>query len=128
MQNYLEYKGYIGTITLSPEDRCFFGTIFGINDLVTFEAETFDGIESAFHEAVDDYLETCDMLGRSPEKAFKGQFNVRITPELHKQLAYSAVKDGCSLNQYIEKTLEAHLEHKGAGVVPDKVLLDWIVL
>lgn len=110
MMNYLEYKGYIGTVTLSPQDRSFFGSIFGINDLVTFEAADFDSLEEEFHKAVDDYLETCENLGRQPEKAFKGQFNVRIDPALHKELAYRAVRDNCSLNQYVENALRKAVE------------------
>ena len=108
--NYLEYKGYIGTVILSPQDRSFFGSIFGINDLVTFEAADFDSLEEEFHKAVDDYLETCENLGRQPEKAFKGQFNVRIDPALHKELAYRAVRDNCSLNQYVENALRKAVE------------------
>lgn len=63
-----------------------------------------------FHKAVDEYLETCESLGRQPEKAFKGQFNVRIDPALHKDLAYHAVRDNCSLNQYVENALRKAVE------------------
>ncbi|RHJ89459.1 type II toxin-antitoxin system HicB family antitoxin [Emergencia timonensis] len=63
-----------------------------------------------FHKAVDEYLETCESLGRQPEKAFKGQFNVRIDPALHKELAYHAVRDNCSLNQYVENALRKAVE------------------
>ncbi len=37
MKNYLEYKGYIGTVEFSAEDKIFFGKIQGINDLVTLK-------------------------------------------------------------------------------------------
>ena len=55
-------------------------------------------------------IETCESLGRKPEKAFKGQFNVRIDPALHKELAYHAVRDNCSLNQYVENALRKAVE------------------
>ena len=39
MSNKIEYNGYIGTVEYSQEDKCFFGKLEMINDLVTFEAE-----------------------------------------------------------------------------------------
>lgn len=35
MKNYLEHKGYQGTVEYSAEDECLFGKIIGINDLIT---------------------------------------------------------------------------------------------
>ena len=58
----------------------------GINDLVDFECEDLKGVEKEFHEAVDDYLEFCKEVGKEPDKEYKGTFNVRISPELHKRL------------------------------------------
>ena len=37
-----------------------------------------------------------------PEKPFKGNFNVRIDPELHKKAVIIANKQGISLNKFIE--------------------------
>ena len=62
-------------------------------------------MESAFLEAVEDYLVTCTELGREPEKPFKGSFNVRIPPELHERVAIAAVKHGVSLNRFIADAL-----------------------
>lgn len=42
-----------------------------------------------------------------PEKAYKGSFNIRISPDLHKKLAIQAIANNMSLNSYIEKTLNA---------------------
>jgi predicted HicB family RNase H-like nuclease len=39
-----------------------------------------------FHRAVDEYLALCEEKGEEPEKPFKGSFNIRISPELHKHL------------------------------------------
>lgn len=114
MKNYFEYKGYIGTVSLSVEDDCFFGTIQGINDLVTFEGETVSELNNSFQEAVDDYLEFCEENDLEPEKAYKGQFNVRINPELHKALAREAAIKCKSLNYIVEDALESYIKHKPA--------------
>jgi predicted HicB family RNase H-like nuclease len=41
MSNILEYKGFIGRVEFSAEDRILHGRIEFINDLVTFEATSY---------------------------------------------------------------------------------------
>ncbi|MGB5920222.1 type II toxin-antitoxin system HicB family antitoxin [Arcobacter sp.] len=106
MSNTIEYNGYIGTIEYSQEDKCFFGKLAMINDLVTFEANNANDLEKNFKNAVDEYIETCKQLGREPQKAFKGVFNVRTGSELHMAAVRNALKMGISLNSYIKSLIE----------------------
>lgn len=106
MSNTIEYNGYIGTIEYSQEDKCFFGKIDMINDLVTFEATNANDLEENFKNVVDEYIETCKQLGREPQKAFKGVFNVRTGSELHMAAVRNALKMGVSLNSYIKSLIE----------------------
>ena len=99
MENTLYYKNYYTNVSYSAEDKILYGKIEGINDLVTFESESAETIEKEFHSAVDDYLAFCEEVGKEPEKVYKGSFNVRIAPELHKALAEYAARNGLSLNQ-----------------------------
>ena len=85
MSNTMEYKDYIAKVEYSNEDKCFFGKLEMIEDLVTFEATNVEELETNFKTSVDEYLQTCEELGREPQKAYKGVFNVRIEPELHKK-------------------------------------------
>jgi predicted HicB family RNase H-like nuclease len=105
MKNYLEHKSYIGTIEFSAEDKVFYGKIQGINDLVTFEGTSVEELEHAFTDAVNDYLETCEALGKTPEKTYKGTFNVRIPQELHQKTALLANKAGINLNEAVKRAL-----------------------
>lgn len=105
MKNYLEYKGYIGTIEFSAEDKVFYGKIQGITDTVTFEGTSVRELEQSFKESIADYLETCKVLGKSPDKVYKGTFNVRISQELHQQTALLAAKAGINLNEVVKKAL-----------------------
>ena len=109
MANVIEYKGYIGSINYSPEDKCFYGKLEMIDDLVTFEAISAQELEDNFHEVVNDYLETCHALGREPQKVYKGVFNVRIEPELHKRVYQEALKAGLSLNAFVRKALSSQV-------------------
>jgi predicted HicB family RNase H-like nuclease len=115
MSNILEYKGYIGRVDFSAEDKVFHGKIEFINDLVTFEATTVEQLEKEFKISVDDYIETCKKLDISPQKSFKGTFNVRIAPELHKEVAFQAAKRNLSLNRMVEEALKHELlNYQGA--------------
>ncbi len=102
----MEYKGYTATVRFSDEDGVFHGKIQGINDLVTFEGASVDGLRKAFTEAVDDYLDTCQRVGKNPDKAYKGSFNVRVSPKLHRLAANYAEHEGVSLNKLIERALQ----------------------
>ncbi len=101
----LQYKGYLGEVECSFEDACLHGKILYINDLVTYEAQTVPELETAFKEAVDDYLETCADVGKEPDKAFKGTFNVRMTPERHKAAAIEATLSGTTLNDFVSQAV-----------------------
>lgn len=109
MKNVLEYKGYYTQIEYDYEDRVLYGKIEGIGDLVNFDSETASGIEEAFHEAVDDYLSFCEEVGKQPDRTYKGSFNVRLSPEMHRQAAYQAAQKGMTLNQFISNAVAAQL-------------------
>ena len=105
MSELLSYKGYKGTVHFSAEDEVFYGKVHAINDLVNFEGSSVDELKNAFQESVDDYLETCRELGKEPDKTYKGSFNVRINPELHRQAALYASEHSISLNELIKKAI-----------------------
>lgn len=106
MKDYLEYKGYLGSVNYSAEDKVFYGKLEGINDLVNFEADNVKDLEAGFKEAVTDYLETCKELGKEPEKTYKGVFNVRVPRSIHKRISMLAVKKGLKLNDLVNRSLD----------------------
>lgn len=108
----IKYKEFIGSVHFSAEDEVFHGKIEGINALVTFEGETVTNLKKAFIEAVDDYLIFCKEKGISPEKSYKGSFNVRIEPKLHKQASFIAVAEGITLNQFVQRAIEQEIHTK----------------
>jgi predicted HicB family RNase H-like nuclease len=110
MSNVLIYKDYRGLVEYSDEDSTFYGKIFGIDDLVTFEGSSVKELKKAFHDAVDDYLETCEEIGKSPEKEYKGQFNVRVPKQLHKLAATRAALKKITLNKFVENALKKALQ------------------
>ena len=107
--NILSYKDYIGSVGFSSEDEVFYGKIEHINDLITFESDNAHDLKKAFEEAVDDYITFCEEKGAKLDKPFKGSFNVRVKPSIHKLAYQKAIQQGMSLNKFIETTLEKEL-------------------
>lgn len=105
MSNVMTYKGYSARIEYDDEDGILFGQIAGIRDGVGFHADTVEGLRAAFHEAVDDYLETCAKVGKEPQKPYSGKVMFRVSPELHRKAALAAELAGKSLNQWAEEAL-----------------------
>ena len=105
MNNTMEYKGYVGSVEFSPEDALFFGKVLGIRALVSYEGPDARSLVAVFHSAVDDYLALCAEEGTEPERAYKGSFNVRISPELHRQAAIAALSRQMSLNSFVEAAI-----------------------
>lgn len=106
MNNMMEYKGYIGSVEFSEENALFYGKVMGISALISYESENARGLVEDFHAAVDDYLEICAAEKIEPEKAYKGSFNVRISPELHRQAVITAASKHMSLNSFVESSIE----------------------
>ena len=96
----MTYKGYAAHIEYGDEDGCFVGHIAGIKDVVGFHGDSVKGLRAAFLEAVDDYLATCEKLGRGPQKPYSGKIMLRIPPEVHARAAMMAETHGKSLNQW----------------------------
>lgn len=110
MKSVLEYKGYHTVIKFDAETLTLRGKIEGINDFVDFQSDNLTTIETAFRNAVDEYLAFCKEVGKEPEKEYKGTFNVRIESSLHRRVAMYASRMGESLNSTVEKAIEAYVE------------------
>ena len=113
MSDLLKYKDYLGTVHFSDDDDVFHGKIEFIRDLITFEGSDVVSLKKAFHEAVDDYLAVCKSQGKKPDAPFKGTFNVRTGPELHRRAALLARTEGKNLNKVVTEALETYLDKAG---------------
>ncbi len=105
MNNIIEYKGYIGTVEFSEEDALFYGKVMGIRALISYEGSSATELLADFHGAVDDYLALCEAEGKEPERAYKGSFNVRVDPELHRESVIYATAHQMTLNSVVETAL-----------------------
>ena len=106
MSNTMEYRGYLGSVEFSEADSVFFGKVMGIRSLLSYEGTNAKELVEDFHGVVDDYLSLCAEQGVEPERAYKGSFNVRISPELHRRAVVCAAAQQISLNSFVERALE----------------------
>jgi predicted HicB family RNase H-like nuclease len=111
MSDLLKYKDYHAMVHFSTEDDIFYGKILGINDLITFEGQSVGELKKAFREAIEDYLETCKELGKIPEKTYKGSFNIRLSPRLHRAAALIASQNSVTLNDFVKEAIDYAVQH-----------------
>ena len=102
----MSYKGYLARIEYSDEGECFVGHLAGIRDIVGFHGESVGELRAAFEEAVDDYVETCEQLGKKPQRPYSGKVMLRLDPSLHAKAAMAAQAQGKSFNAWAQEALE----------------------
>lgn len=105
-ENVLEYKGYRTSIIYDVHAGRLRGTIDGIEDHVDYSSDKIEEIEGEFHKAVDEYLEFCREVGKLPCKEYRGVFNVRIQPALHRRLVQISEENDETLNAVVERALK----------------------
>ena len=109
--NTVSYKGYIARIEPDLDDGILVGRVINTRDIIGFHGDTISETIESFHAAIDEYLEDCEQRGKDPNKPYSGKFNVRLSPELHREIASEAAKAGKSLNQWIINTLDQAIEN-----------------
>lgn len=108
----LKYKGFDGSIEPSIEDGCLYGSILFIRDKIIYEGATISELRDNFESAVDAYVETCELLGKDPQKPCNGVFQVRLNPELHQKAQREAYAENVSLNEYVKRAISDRVERR----------------
>ena len=71
MTEIFEYDGYYGSIEVeynTTHGAVFYGKLLFMKDSITYESLDEGLLYLAFTDAVEDYIETCDELGKLPQK------------------------------------------------------------
>lgn len=109
--NTMTYQGYTAHIAYDNDDELFTGRIAGINDVIGFHGASVTELKAALIEAVEDYIATCQKLGKKPQKTYSGQFVVRVEPDIHAKAAIAAQAEGKSLNLWVSEAIVAKQVH-----------------
>jgi len=108
----MNYKGYEAVVEYDDEAKLLHGEVLHLNDVITFQADCVAELEQAFHDSVDDYLAFCAENHRLPEKPYLGNISLRITPELHREVASAAKRKKESINSFIAEALATYTTKK----------------
>ena len=100
----MEIDGYRAIVQFDPDIEMFRGEFVGLNGGADFYARDVSGLKREGAASLRVFLEMCEEDGVEPGRRYSGRFNVRISSELHANVA-AAAAEGKSLNQWITDTL-----------------------
>jgi predicted HicB family RNase H-like nuclease len=103
--NVMTIDGYHAKIEYDPELDLFRGEILGLNGGADFYGKNPRELRVEFKKSLEVFLQVCTEKGIEPRRHFSGKFNLRITPELHEQLAIAAQAEGKSINTLAQEAL-----------------------
>jgi len=111
MTTPLEYKGYQANVEY--QDGTLVIEVLHVQDHLVAECKDASEVEMEFRALIDEYIADCVEIGKDPEKPFKGIFNVRVKPELHRQCAKAAAAHGIALNEFVGRALDEYVQRVG---------------
>ncbi len=106
----MRHKGYTALITNDADDKAFHGRVAGIRGTVHLEAADADGLEAAFRESVDEYLDFCAAQGRPAERPIPGRLQLKLASDTHRKASAVAAASGMSLNAWLNRVIEEACE------------------
>jgi predicted HicB family RNase H-like nuclease len=107
--NVMNIDGYSAKIEYDPELDMFRGEILGLNGGADFYGKNPKELRSEFKKSLEVFLAVCEEKNLEPRRQFSGKFNLRISPELHEQLAIAAQAEGKSINTLAQEALRARV-------------------
>lgn len=106
----IEYMDYQATVSYQDDVEMLMGQVINARDVITFYGKGVDELKAEMEASIKDYLALCAQQGIEPAKSYSGRFNVRLDPNLHKELAITAHRKGVSLNQLITELLSEDIQ------------------
>lgn len=105
----INYEHYTYKVTWSQEDNEYVGLCYefpSLSFLHKNQIKALEGIRETICSVVEDMADNGEELPIPlSEKSYSGKFQVRLTPEQHRNLAMRAIEQGVSLNRYINHKL-----------------------
>jgi predicted HicB family RNase H-like nuclease len=103
--NVMNFDGYSAKIEYDAELDMFRGEILGLTGGADFYGKNPKELRTEFRKSLEVFLAVCKEKNIEPRRHFSGKFNLRISPELHEQLAIAAQAEGKSINSLAQEAL-----------------------
>lgn len=108
--DFLEYKGYKGSVEYSKADNCLVGKVLGMGkDSILYEGNNVEELYDDFCSGINSYIEGCVAEGLEPKKPYSGKLVLRMTSDLHERVSLAAASSSTTINDYINKAIEREL-------------------
>lgn len=104
--NIMMLDGYQAKIEYDAEMDLFRGEILGLNGGADFYGRDPAELREEFRKSLAVFLDVCREKGIEPRRHYSGKFNLRISPELHEQVAVVAQAQGKSINTLAQEALQ----------------------
>jgi len=111
MNNTLTYKGFTARVEFSADDEVFFGRVLGIDDIVTFHADTVGELKASMAGMIDFYIETRAKKGKKIKKNYSVELMFRLPSELHARIAEAAANKGISIDEFGKEVFESAISN-----------------
>ena len=111
MNSMLEYKGYHASVAFDAEDNLFIGEVYGVADSLNFHGTSVEELKEMFKQSIDNYLDLCEKIGKSPDKEYQDTFHVTVSPEMYRQAVSQAARQNITLTQYVIKAIAQSLNN-----------------
>jgi predicted HicB family RNase H-like nuclease len=106
MKNVMNIEGYKAVIAYDPEIEMFRGEFVGLNGGADFYATDLPGLRLEGTASLPAFLDECAKHGVEPRKQSRGNFALRLDPEVYHQASIAAAAEGKSLNAFIADTVK----------------------
>lgn len=100
MTNVMGIEGFHAVISFDPEINLFRGEFVDLNGGADFYAADVESLRREGEISLKVFLDMCREDGVEPRRQFSGRFNLRVPPELHRDLVAAAAAEGKSLNAW----------------------------
>lgn len=102
----IQHGPYLAAVEFDEEERSFHGRVINLaKDGFDFWGRSADELLAEFVRSAEEYEAFCRERGVEPEKPYSGHFIVRGTPELHRAVAFAAIREKKSMNAWVTEVL-----------------------
>ena len=104
------HTDYYGSVEYDSKRRILQGKVLGLSKQITFQGESVQELQFQFEQAVEAYIDEKKKQKRMPDKPYRGMFTIRISSELHRDIAMYAMERGSNLNAVITEAISDFLK------------------
>jgi predicted HicB family RNase H-like nuclease len=107
----MTYRGFTAAIEYDEESGHLVGRVIDSDSAITFgvDPKTQEPRE-VFETLIDEHLAYCRKRGIEPSKSYSGRFQVRLGPDLHREIDTTARARGMSINDFMREAASRALQ------------------